>query len=254
MNMKWMTKAADLGRMLRKRSNLLVLGAGWLLLFLYFLLLTGKPVFAGAAGMISLFFVPYFDGVFVKRRKGRVLLEFQDFLFILNSHLKAGKSLDNAMAESRNSLNHMYGEDTLFGKGLEKVLYYNKIGVPYEKGFQLLEDQFRIGILGDFAGVIRIARTKGGAFNQILTETSNILSERMETEREIGTMLAKQALEVKILRVIPFGMLLALRFLYPEMITFLTDSPLGIATFLFVIGLFALAFVVSNKFMEVIWE
>ena len=252
--MKLKTKIKELEAMLRSRSNLIFLAACYGVLFLYFITLTGNPVFSGAFSLLSVFFVPWFHKEFIKRKKKRILLEFQDFIYILNSQLKAGNSLDNGLVESKNSLFNMYGEDTLLGKSLERIVYFNRIGVPYEKGFEMLEEQFKVGVLGDFAGIIRIARKKGGAFNQILRETSNILSERLETEREIETMLAKQAMEVKILRVIPFAMLLALKFLYPEMIVFLTGSPIGVATFLFVILLVGLAFIVSNKLMEVIWE
>ena len=84
-------------------------------------------------------------------------------------------------------------------------------------------------------------------------ETSNVLSGKLEVEREIETLLAKQNMEVKILRVIPLILLLALRFLYPEMIAFLSGSVLGVIAFLAVSLLMVAAIYVSNKLMEVVW-
>ena len=84
-------------------------------------------------------------------------------------------------------------------------------------------------------------------------ETSNVLSGKLEVEREIETLLAKQNMEVKILRVIPLILLMALRFLYPEMIAFLSGSFLGIVAFLAVSLLMVAAIYVSNKLMEVVW-
>lgn len=236
------------------RNDLLLLGLSYGTFTLYFFLLSDRLWFGLLFGSISFVLLPHIQKEGIRRRKKRVLLEFQDFVYLLNSQLKGGKSLENSFVESKNSLYTLYGEDGIFVKSLEKTLYFNKLGIPYEQGFQLLEEEFDLDILGEFAQMVKIARQRGGAFQEILRETNNILSERLETEREIETLMAKQKMEVNILRIVPFVLLLGLKFLYPELILFLTGSLVGLLTFLCSLSLIAIAFWMSNKWMEVIWD
>ena len=92
------------------------------------------------------------------------------------------------------------------------------------------------------------------AFGEILRETGSILREQLETEVEIGTLLARQQMEVKILRIIPLALLLGLKLLYPKLITFLTGTLPGILAFLVAGGLVAGALLLSQRFCEVDWE
>ena len=226
----------------------------FLLSLIYLILLTGNLIFSLLVSLFSILLIPYFKKLMIKSRKAKVVLEFQDFIYLIDGSLKGGRSFDNALVEAKNNLFNMYGDDTLLGKDLEKIIYWNKIGISYEKGFHMLENEYRIGFFKEFGNVLGITRNKGGSFKEVLEQTNITLSERLEVEREIGTLLAKQRIEVMILRVIPFMMLLALRFLYPEMIRFLTTDIIGLVTFLFVGILFGLSFYISNKLMEVVWD
>ncbi len=220
----------------------------------YFILLTGSILYSLLISCLTIFFFPYFQKLIIKRRKYKMIIEFQDFIYLLNCSMQGGNSYDNALIETKFNLYSMYGDDTLLGKELEKIIYWNKIGIGYEKGFLILEEEYKIGFFKEFAIVLGITRNKGGNFKEILEQTNNTLSERLEIEREIGTLLAKQRIEVLMLRVIPFIMLLGLRFIYPEMIIFLTTSILGSVTFIGVGFIFALSFYISNRLMEVVWD
>jgi tight adherence protein B len=225
-----------------------------LLVLFYLILLTGNIVFSVLISSLSILLVPFYKKHYKKVLSERIILEFQDFIYLLDSSLKSGKSFDNALIEIKFNLCNMYGEDAILGKELDKIIYLNKIGINYEKGFVLLEDEYQIGFFKEFGNILEITRNKGGNLKEVLEKTNNILSERLETDREIKTLLAKQRIEVLILRFIPFIMLLAIRFLYPEMIKFLTTNIIGISTFLGVGLLFTLSFFISNKLMEVVWD
>lgn len=226
----------------------------YIIVLIYFTLLTSNILFSVLVSLFSIILLPYYKRYLKKVKSDRMLLEFQDFIYLLDSCLKSGKSFDNALIEVKFNLYNMYGDDALLGKELDKIVYWNKIGINYEKGFNLLEEEYQIGFFKEFGNILEITRNKGGNLKEVLENTNNILSERLEVEREIKTLLAKQRIEVLILRGIPFMMLLAFRFLYPEMIIFLTKNMIGIVTFLGVGFLFALSFFISNKLMEVVWD
>ena len=236
-----------------ERKTYLLLLAIYLGAFGYLYLLFNKIGLSFILAFLSLFFLPYINKELKLKRKNRIVLEFQDFIYIFISNLKAGKSIDNSLAAARFSLEKIFFQDSLLSKELERIMYLNNIGIPYEKSFYALEEKLATGFFKDFGQIIAIARDKGGGYLGVLVETSNVLSGKLEVEREIETLLAKQNMEVKILRVIPLILLMALRFLYPEMIAFLSGSFLGVVAFLAVSLLMVAAIYVSNKLMEVVW-
>lgn len=226
----------------------------YLIFLIYFIILTNNIIFSFTVSIISIVFVPFYKKYYKRALSDKMILEFQDFIYLIDSSLKSGKSFDNAMVEVKFILCNMYGEDALLGRELDKILYWNKIGISYDKGFEILEEKYQIGFFKEFGNILEITRNKGGNLKEVLEKTNNILSDRLEIDREIKTLLAKQRVEVIILRFIPFFMLLAIRFLYPEMIKFLTTNFIGISTFLVVGLLFILSFYISNKLMEVVWD
>lgn len=228
--------------------------ATYLMFLIYFFLLTRNILFSAIVSTTSITLTPFFKRYYKRALCDRMILEFQDFIYLIDSSLKSGKSFDNTLIEVKFILSNMYGEDALLGKELDKILYWNKIGINYEKSFVLLEEKYQIGFFKEFGNILEITRNKGGNLKEVLEKTNNILSERLEVDREIKTLLAKQRIEVIILRVIPFIMLLAIRFLYPEMIRFLTTNIIGICTFVGVGLLFVFSFYLSNKLMEVVWD
>lgn len=242
-------------RILKENKRIVgIIIAAYLLFLIYFLLLTSNILFSAFVSTLSILLTPFFKRYNQKVVSDRMILEFQDFIYLIDSSLKSGKSFNNALIEVKFILCNMYGEDALLGKELDKILYWNKIGINFEKGFLLLEEKYQIGFFKEFGNILEITRNKGGNLKEVLEKTNNILSERLEVDREIKTLLAKQRIEVLILRVIPFIMLVAIRFLYPEMIKFLTTNIIGICVFLGVGLLFILSFYLSNKLMEVVWN
>ncbi|KAF0092311.1 MAG: tight adherence protein B [Fusobacteria bacterium] len=242
-------------RILKRNKKIVkIIFATYLLVLIYFISLTSNVLFSVLVSLFSIILLPYYKKYLTKVKRDRMLLEFQDFIYLLDGCLKSGKSFDNSLIEIKFNLSNMYGDETLLGKELDKIIYWNKIGINYEKGFIILEGKYKIGFFKEFGNVLSITRNKGGNLKEVLENTNNILSERLEVEREIKTLLAKQRIEVLILRAIPFLMLLAFRFLYPDMIIFLTTNIIGIVTFLGVGLLFAFSFFISNKLMEVVWD
>lgn len=238
----------------RKGDPLLLLGAAYLLLGGYFLLLTGSLPMALLAGLASLLFLPSFRRSRERVRLGALNQEFLDFLLLLASQLSSGKSMEHALEGSARSLSSLYGGEGCLAPALEKALYFNRLGIPPDRGFRLLSEELAMPALRDFSHLLKLAREGGGSFGEILRETGSILREQLETEVEIGTLLARQQMEVKILRIIPLALLLGLKLLYPKLITFLTGTLPGILAFLVAGGLVAGALLLSQRFCEVDWE
>lgn len=238
----------------RKGDPYFLLAGSYLLLGGYFLLLTGSLLIALVGGLFSLLFLPSFRRSRERARLARLNQEFLDFLLLLASQLGSGKSMEHALEGSAGSLSSLYGGDSLLSPALEKALYFNRLGIPPDKGFSLLAGELSMPALGDFSHLLKLAREGGGSFGEILRETGSILREQLETELEIGTLLARQQMEVKILRIIPLALLLGLKLLYPQLIGFLTGTLPGVLTFLLAGGLVAGALLLSQRFCEVEWD
>ncbi|WP_162474033.1 type II secretion system F family protein [endosymbiont 'TC1' of Trimyema compressum] len=140
--------------------------------------------------------------------------------------------MENSLKRSLQDLENIHGEDGLLSPYLKKCLYYYGLGKPIESGLFELTQLYPFDWLAGFIDMIGIARIKVGDFINLIKKTSQIISDRIEIEGEIEVVLAKQNLELKILRGMPFILLLILKNLYPEMIVFLTSQFSGQLYFL----------------------
>lgn len=225
----------------------------YIISFIYLFILSENLIFSLIISFLSFIFLPYINKEIKVKKEKKVIVEFQDFLYIFNSNLKAGKSIENSLLSTKLNLETIYFKESILAEKIERIIYLNSIGISFKKGFYSLEDTFNLGFFKEFGNVIEIAQNQGGSYIEILMETSNILGEKLEIEREIEALMAKQSMEVKILRIMPLALLLVLKFLYPELIVFLSSSIIGIITFLIVAAIMIGAIYISNKLMEVIW-
>ncbi len=87
---------------------------------------------------IKLFF-KYIKNLLIRKRKEQLLLEFKEWLFSINSSLTSGYALENAIAESLNELETLFGKKSFMYKEVYLMNQKLKLNIPLDN------------ILNDFA-------------------------------------------------------------------------------------------------------
>ena len=99
-----------------------------------------------------------------------------------------------------------------------------------------------------FASVFEVCNRKGGNLKQIVTESRNVINDKIEIEMEIRTMVAASQNELNIMMVMPFIMMLSMRGLGDIMTG---NSLTNLVIKVVALGIFGAAYVVGRKLVDI---
>lgn len=182
-------------------------------LALVFLQLFYDTVLASVAGAFLYGFYYTMRGKrdFAAKRRWELNLQFKEGISAISNALQAGYSLENSMEAARRDLAVLYhGQSYIEAEFayMEKQLQLNR---TIEELFADLALRSGIEDIHSFSQVLITAKRMGGNLTAIIRSTAKNISEKLEVQREIQTMVAGKKLEGKFMCLIPPGMILYLR-------------------------------------------
>ncbi len=198
-------------------------GKEWVVLVLQWLGICGvisyffyRSVWVLAALLPMFFFYKKWRGrEAVKKRKWELTLAFREAVLMVAGNLQAGNSVENAFKRCYADLKELYGEMSditreflIMGRGLENNLILEKL---------LWDMANRSGVedIMDFADIFGAAKRTGGNLREIISDTAEAISTKIEIKRELRILISEKQFEQKIMSVIPFFILLYIGFTSP---------------------------------------
>ncbi len=154
---------------------------------------------------------------FVHQRKKRLLLEFRDFLFSLSTSFSTGRHLTEAMKEAAVYLKGIYGKNCLMDGELQWMIKaIEETGESDQK--VLLDFSVRTGLedIVMMAEVYSACRDTGGDMTKAVNKAAGILTEKINLEMDIQTMISQKRFEGRIITVMPIFMIIFLMCMSPD--------------------------------------
>lgn len=186
----------------------------------------------GAVILFFPLFMKWQRGVAIRKRKWMLTLAFRDAIGMVAANLQAGNSIENAFRRTYMDLKGLYdesadimGEFLLIGRGLDNNLVLEKLLLDFGERSDV-ED------IRDFADIFAVAKRSGGNLKEIITDTVDVISEKIEMKRSLRILISEKQFEQKIMSVIPFFILIYIGFTSPGYFDSLyhTLSGIGIMT------------------------
>lgn len=184
-------------------------------------------------------------------RKQRLSIGFRDGIRCILAALEAGYSLENAMGEAITDLKLMYNDETEIIKEFLHIQRQVKNNVTIEEAMEQFALRSGIEDIESFAEVLLTAKRTGGDIVKVIRTTSNAISDKLEVEREIITMITAKQFEVTILKVIPFGIILYLWLGSPGFLDPLYHNLFGIVFMTIILVLYIFINKVANNITNI---
>jgi len=224
-------------------------GAGLILLVSY--------LFYGT-WMCAILFSPYliryinsWEKKTIKKRKEAFRLQFKEAILSMSAALNVGYSMENALREAIKDLKGMYKKGDMILKELAYMARQLQMNVTVESAWQELALRTGDEDVKLFATVFSMAKRSGGDTLEIIRNVVSQLGDKIEAEREISTMLSAKKLEFRVLSIIPFGMIIYLKFSFPDMTRMLYGNIAGIVVMTVCLGIYLFSFEMGKRMVEI---
>ena len=165
--------------------------------------------------------------------------------------LQAGYSMENAWRESEKEIRELYGENALFVNELQKINLAVGMNQPLEKLLYEFALRSDCEDILNFAEIFLYAKRSGGDFHKIICTTIEHISDKIEVEKEIQTVISSKKLEQKIMNVVPLGILFYFNMASPDFLAVLYGNLLGVVVMTVSLTAYVGAFKLAEHVLEI---
>ena len=231
-------------------DNLVAYAIGLLLGVIVVMVFFRSVIFSALAGVLWAVKAPAIYNDYKKKTRLKNLrLQFKDLLESLTASYSAGKNTPNAFVDALNDMISIYGEDSDIVNELRIICagLTNNFNIE-----QLLLDFAARSELDDvmsFANVFEVCNRQGSDLKRIVSDTRDIINDKIESEMEIETMLSGNKNELNIMMVMPLVIILSLSTMGTA--TIVTNTPINVIIKLICLGIFGLAYLLGRKIVDI---
>ena len=196
---------------LSDREKMVFYLGGYICIFAVVYLFYHSVILSLLSGVLIKFAMPYLRKQLADKRMNRLNLQFKDMLYSLSASVASGRQMEEAIIEAEENLSTMYDEDELIMRELKHMrvsIVENK-----ESDKLLLKDfaaRSRSEDISNFVQVYITCRNMGGDLEKIIGHTTEVLTDKINIEREIRAVTSQKKTEGRIISLMPLLMLLFL--------------------------------------------
>lgn len=195
-------------------------------------------------------FVPQRVKSIIAKRKKELSLQFRNMLEALTTSLGAGKNITDAFLGVYDDLKMQYEADAYIIRELEVVIAGIHNNITIEDVLEDFGNRSDNEDIKSFANVFKISYRKGGNIKDIIRNTHSILSDKMDIQEDIETIVTSNKMEQNIMAMMPIALIGIIKMMSPEFAAnFVT--PTGIMSTTFSIIIFIVAYFVGKSVLNI---
>lgn len=185
-------------------------------------------------------------------RKKQLRRQFRDMLQSLSVSVGAGATEIAALESSYKELSLTYNESSDIMIELKKIiLKYKNGGIRLRDLFMDFGNRSGVDDILSFATIFDVIEGKSNRFGEIVRNTYQIISDKMEIEQEIETTISSAKSEAYIMLVMPVVVTLAMSMMGGGISDNLYNSLEGNIIATIAIIIFIISFILSQRFTEI---
>jgi tight adherence protein B len=136
--------------------------------------------------------------------------QFNDLLEALSVAMRAGNPPAKALISARGDLLLLYNESSDIITELDIIIALFENAVPLSESFHDFAERSGLEDIESFASIFKTIEGKSSRADEIVRQTQSIISDKMEIEMEIETLMTSAKNEMNIMTIMPLVILLIL--------------------------------------------
>ncbi len=203
------------------------------------------------AGMIAaLVFLPIRKQRLLEQRQKTLRAQFRDMLASLTTSLSAGDTVVQAFDNAYQDMCTEYGEDSYIANEVYQFVVARKNNVSVEDVVDDFAKRSANEDVESFASVFRASYGPGGRMSDVMRNTHDVITQKMEIEDEIESKISSNKLELNIITVMPIVIVGILRVATPIFADSFA-SPVGMLINTAAIAIFIGAYMAGQKIVRI---
>ncbi len=178
-------------------------------------------------------------------------IEFRDAILSVSTSAKAGYSMENAFVYSYKDMKQLYGASSAICKELSRIEKGLRNNVVLEKLLYDLGERSRSADIREFASVFTVAKRSGGNMTEIMSNTIDLIGDRMDIEKEIDVLISAKRMEARIMEIVPFGIVFYVGLANPGFFDPLYHNLPGILLMTICMLVYVTGFFMIEKIIEI---
>lgn len=187
----------------------------------------------------------------MEKRKHNLRTQFFDMLESLAVAMRAGSPMFKAVESARDDLKVIYGEESDIIVELTLILGKFKNGVPLSSSFSNFAKRCELDDVNSFASIYSTIEGKSSRADEIVKKTQEIISDKMEIEMEIETLMAGAKNEANIMLVMPLIIIWSLGYVGAGFLDAIYTTPSGRITATIGLFMFFISYVMMKKISQI---
>lgn len=210
----------------------------------------------GLACIISLFGGLYPEAIInnkKKRRKEILNIQLRDALNSIVTSLRAGLSINSALIKCSEDLERLYSlvKEKPMLEEFNKIKSDLNMGMSVDDALRNFMNKMQMEDVDDFVNSVMIVRQKGGNLVEVMTNVTQMITDKLAMKREIETLTTSKKLEARIMTLVPIFIIVSLSLFSANYMKPLYESFVGkvfiIIGFIFLV----INYFVSNKIVDI---
>ncbi len=201
------------------------------------------------SAVLGYFAIDIYNNYLLEKRKQTLLLQFKDLLETLTASYSAGLNTRDAFKDAINDMVDIYGEDADIVAEVDLINDGMASNFTIEKLLENFAQRSGLDDIESFANVFDACLRQGANIKDVISQTRDIINDKIEMEMEIKTLLASNQNELYIMLVMPLVIMLTLSGMSD--LSVVSNTPINVVVKLISIGIFIGAFFLGKKITKI---
>lgn len=183
------------------------------------------------------------------KRTKDLQLQFRDMMESLAGSFSAGKNTENAFRDAYVDMSNIYGAQSYIVHEIELIVSGMYNGINLDILLQNFADRSHLDDIESFSAVFEISNKYGGNLKKVVWDTHKIISEKIEIEMEIQTILSGNKNELRMMLLMPLIIMLSLSSM--GNMSVIENTPANVLVKLIAFALFGAAYFMGSKIVNI---
>lgn len=190
----------------------------------------------------------------IKKRQDKLRIQFKEFLDIITVSISggSGQSMENAIRDAQRELRMLFNAEADIIREIELIVSdFDHAGIPMKDSFKELGERSNIDDIASFATIYATIDGKTSDFGYIVTQTRDIIKDKVEISMEIETTITSAKSETTMMLILPLLLIIVMSVMGSGFLDALFTTAVGRAAATFGLACTLVSYEIASKATDI---